>query len=57
MKIKLLVSRCGPEVNQNAGDVVEVSEAEGKRMIESGQAIPYAAKRKPETRRKTKADG
>lgn len=41
MKVKLLVSRCGPEINQNAGDVVEVTAEEGKRMIEAVQAVPH----------------
>ena len=38
MKIKLLVSRAGPRISQNAGDVIEVTGAEAKRMIEAGQA-------------------
>lgn len=42
MKVKLLVSRCGPNVMQNAGDEIEVSSAEGKRMMESEppQCVP-----------------
>jgi hypothetical protein len=48
MKVKLLVSRGGPGISQNAGDVVEVSEAEGKRMIEANQAVPF-----PEVKRET----
>ena len=38
MKIKMLVSRAGPLVSQNRGDVVEVTDAEAIRMIEAGQA-------------------
>jgi len=45
MKVKLLVGRGGPGLDQNAGDEVEVSDAEGKRMIESAQAIPVAGKK------------
>lgn len=39
MKLKLLVSRCGPLGAQNAGDEIEVDEAEAVRMIEAGQAV------------------
>jgi hypothetical protein len=42
MKIKLLCSRAGADFAQNAGDEIEVSAEEGARMIEAGQAIPYA---------------
>lgn len=38
MKIKLLVSRAGPMGAQNAGDEIEVADAEAVRMIEAGQA-------------------
>lgn len=50
MKVKLLVSRAGVNDSWSAGDVIEVSAAEGKRMIEANQCIPYAEKVKPETR-------
>lgn len=52
MKVKLLVSRCGPIVNDNAGDEIEVSEAEGGRMIEAGQAVPVRAEKKQTATRK-----
>jgi len=52
MKVQMLVSRAGPAGVDNRGDVVEVSAAEGKRMIEAAQAIPYAPKVKPERRTK-----
>lgn len=47
MKVKLLVGRVGPDIVQNAGDVVEVSEAEGKRMLEATppQCVPVAEER------------
>ena len=40
MKVELLVSRATATEAQNRGDVVEVSDAEAKRMIEAGQARP-----------------
>ncbi len=39
-KVRLLTSRCGPKINQSAGDIVEVDSEEAKRLIESGQAEP-----------------
>lgn len=42
MKVKLLISRGGAGFTQNAGDEVEVSEDEAKRMIEACQAVPIA---------------
>lgn len=45
MKIKLLVSRAGPKLAQNAGEIVDVSSDEGERMVAAGQAeIVRAAK-------------
>ena len=38
MKIKLIVSRAGADFVQNAGDEIEVGDAEAIRMIEAGQA-------------------
>lgn len=40
MKIKLLTARASVTGSQNAGDEVEVSDAEAKRMIEAGTAVP-----------------
>lgn len=56
MKVKLLVGRSGPRISQAPGDVVDVSDAEGKRMIEAGQAVPAgreetAAKKETATRK------
>jgi hypothetical protein len=49
MKVKLLVSRGGIGFSQNFGDEIEVSAAEGKRMIEAGHAVPVrTAKDAPE---------
>jgi len=33
MKVEMLVSRCGPNVNDAAGDIVDVPKDEAKRMI------------------------
>lgn len=42
MKVKLLVSRAGPGGAHAPGDVIEVSKAEAKRMMEADppQAVP-----------------
>lgn len=40
MKIKLLVGRAGPGCVNVPGDVIEVSEQEGKARIERGEAEP-----------------
>jgi hypothetical protein len=45
MKIELLVSR----TDGNRGDIVEVSDAEAKRMIEAGQGVPVRSVAKVET--------
>jgi len=49
MKVELLVARAHAGGSQNRGDIVEVSAAEGARMIEAGQAAPVRAAKKPET--------
>ncbi len=46
MKVKLLISRAGLSFSQSAGQEVEVSEEEGKRLIQAGKASPVAEKRK-----------
>jgi hypothetical protein len=51
MKVELLVSRAGVGFAQNVGDEIEVSDAEGERMIAASQAVEVAAK-KPATRKK-----
>lgn len=38
MKIKLLIARAGKYFAHNPGEVVEVDDAEAKRLIERGQA-------------------
>lgn len=56
MKVRLLISRATLKGGDVAGDEIEVSDAEAKRMIEAGQAEPVrrssperaVPKRKPE---------
>jgi hypothetical protein len=55
MKLKLLVSRGGPGVNDNAGDEIDVSDAEGARMIEAGHAVPVRGAKAETTTKKTPA--
>lgn len=45
MKVKLLISRADASRAYGVGDVVEVPDAEGLRMIEAGKAV--AADPKP----------
>lgn len=40
MKVKLLTSRAGARWTQQAGDVIDVDNAEGQRLIEKGRAVP-----------------
>lgn len=40
MKLRLLVSRSGPTLTQDAGEVIDVDDDEARRMIEAGQAVP-----------------
>lgn len=56
MKIKLLVSRAGVGFSQNAGDEIEVSAEEAKRMVESGQAVPVGAAPKEKATSKAKPE-
>ena len=55
MKVKLLTSRGGVGFTQNVGDIVDVGDAEGKRMIEAGQAEPHkgAGKEKATSKKQT----
>ena len=57
MKVRLLVSRAGAGFAQSAGDEVEVSSEEGKRMMEANppQCVPVrASKAKAKTEKATK---
>lgn len=42
MRITLLENRTGPRVDQQIGDIVDVDDREGRRMIRAGQAIETA---------------
>jgi hypothetical protein len=46
MKVKILVSRQGPGVSDDPGDIRDVDEAEAKRMFEAGEAEPYKVSRR-----------
>ena len=46
MQIKLLVSRSGVGFSQTAGEIIEVPEGEGKRMVDAGQAVETGKKEK-----------
>ena len=43
MKLKLLTPRSGLTGAQNMGDIIDVDDAEGKRMIAAGQAVEAKA--------------
>lgn len=49
MKVELLQPRASAIGAQNRGDIIDVSEAEAKRMIQAGQAMPVRSGSKPET--------
>ena len=49
MKVELLEPRAHADGPQDRGDVIEVDAAEGKRMIEAGQARPLRRAMRPET--------
>lgn len=55
MKVKLLVSRAGADGAFAPGDEIEVSDAEGARMIKAGQCTPVSgAKREKATIKRAK---
>lgn len=56
MKVKLLVSRSGVDGAQNAGDEIDVSDAEGARMISAGQAEPVRTVRKEKAVRRARTE-
>lgn len=53
MRVRMLSSFAGPSVDWPAGTVQEVPDAEVKRLIEAGHAVPADAE-KPETTRAKK---
>ena len=44
MKVVLLVSRAGTNFTQSVGEVIEVSDDEGKRLLDSNQAKTVGGK-------------
>lgn len=48
MKVKLNVARATQLAAQQAGDVIEVGDDEGRRLIASGQAEPAGRVESPE---------
>ena len=61
MKVKLLIPNAGPNHVNEAGKILDVSDEQGRRMIEKGKAEPVVETRKEtatrapnETRRKRK---
>ncbi len=56
MKVKLLTSRAGLDFSQNRDEEIEVSAAEGKRLIEAGQAIPVRAAKVQTTSKRSKSE-
>lgn len=55
MKVKLLVSRSGVDFSENAGDVVDVSDQEGRRLIDQGMAEAAPAEKAETTAKESKA--
>jgi hypothetical protein len=45
-KVKLLVSRAGPDGSQNLGDVIDVDAGEALRMVAAGQAEAMPVEKK-----------
>ena len=56
MKVKLLVSRASINFVQNAGDVIDVPEAEGKRMIDANQAVLVREEKKERAIKRSKSE-
>ena len=56
MKLKLKVSRAGAGFCQNAGDEIEVDDAEGLRMIGAGQAVEILSVKKEFSTAKNKSE-
>lgn len=55
MKVKLLISRAGVSFVQARGDVIEVDDDEGLRMIQAGQAEPVDDKKETATKKQPAA--
>lgn len=55
MKVRLLVSRAGEGFAQHAGDIIEVGNAEAKRMLNSDPPQCEPAAQKPSQRAEKRA--
>jgi hypothetical protein len=55
MQVKLLISRSGPTLSQQAGDIVDVPIKEGNRMIKAGQAVKISQASPRKAARRTRA--
>ncbi len=56
MKVVLCVGRAGVGFSQNPGDEIEVSDREGKALIDSGQAVPSRINKTERAVKKSKAE-
>jgi hypothetical protein len=56
MKIKMLTSMSGPDVQRNAGDEIDVAADEAGRLIEAGFAAPIRSEPRETTTRQTTAE-
>lgn len=56
MQVKLLVSRVSVDGAQNRGDIIEVSSAEGARMIKAEQAEPIRSEKRETTAKRAKSE-
>lgn len=56
MKVKLLTSRADAARAYNAGEEIEVPDAEAARMIEAGQAAPVRQEKRETAARKPRAE-
>jgi hypothetical protein len=54
MKVKLLISMVGPEIDLQHGDIIDTNEKHAKALIEAGQA--EAVIEKPVVERAVKAE-
>ena len=57
MKVEMLVSRCGPTVNDNPGDIIEVTKDEAARMMAAEPPQCKIARSKKKERAVTKSSG
>lgn len=56
MKVILNVSRAGVGFVQNPGDKIEVSDREGKALIENGSARPAREEKREKATKKVRAE-